>query len=250
MPNNIDKEKKYGDNFQQKSKYTRQNLPQHQLDWENKPETYKIYENPIEVISLPKPEFENNISFWNVIRKRKSTRNYSEKPISLQELSQLLFGMSGITRKSPRFAFRTVPSAGGLFPIEIYPVVNNVSDLESGVYHYRVLKHQLEMIKPGDFREEVMNACLGQRMVLKSAVSFILTAVIERSKWKYLQRTYRYIYLDAGHIGQNLYLTGEALNLGVCSIGAIFDDELNNLLELDGVKETTLYVGTVGSKIR
>ena len=90
--------------------------------------------------------------------------------------------------------------------------------------------------------------CLDQSIAYNSAVNFIWTAVIERSKWKYLQRCYRYIYLDAGHIGQNLYLTAEALGLGACTIGAIYDDELNNLLNIDGIDETAIYVGVVGKR--
>ncbi|TXT61736.1 MAG: Nitroreductase family protein [Promethearchaeota archaeon] len=249
MSEKIDPQERYGDYFQEKSKYTRENLPRHQLDWANKPDTYKIYSNPLELITLPEPEFNKDISFWEVLLKRRSIRNFAKDSISLQELSLLLFGMSGITRKSPQFAFRTVPSAGALYPIEIYPVINHVSDLQKGVYHYRIKEHQLEFFKKGDFRNEVSNACLGQRIAFKSAVNFVMTAMIERSKWKYLQRAYRYIYLDAGHIGQNLYLTAEALNLGICTIGAIFDKELNKVLEVDGKKETAVYVGAVGSKI-
>ena len=113
--------------------------------------------------------------------------------------------MIGLTRKFPQFSFRTVPSAGGLYPIEIYPIINNVKDLNQGIYHYNIPNHSLELLKKGDSRIDIMKGCLDQIMVFNSAVSFVWTAVIERSKWKYLQRCYRYIYLDAGHIGQNLY---------------------------------------------
>ena len=94
-----------------------------------------------------------------------------------------------------------------------------------------------------------MQGCLDQKMVYKSAITLIWTAIIERSKWKYLQRCYRYIYMDAGHIGQNFYLVAEALGLAACSIGAIYDDELNSLLEIDGMKETAIYVGITGKKL-
>lgn len=154
--------------------------------------------------------------------------------------------MTGLTRTFPNFAFRTVPSAGGLYPIEVYPVINNVENIEKGIFHYNIPKHSLELLKDGDFRSEVAKGCLDQNIAYMSAVNFIWTATTERSKWKYLQRCYRYIYMDVGHIGQNFYLIAEALGLGACTIGAIYDDELNELLDIDGINETTIYVGVIG----
>jgi SagB-type dehydrogenase family enzyme len=243
MINNIEN---YGDIFQQKSKYERGKIPQHYLDWSKKPKTYKVYLNAIKKVNLPNPEFDDSIKFWTTIKNRHSTRKFINEPISTMQLSQLLFGMTGLTRRFPQFAFRTVPSAGGLYPIETYPIVNNVEKLDQGTYHYNINDNSLELLKLGDFREKVAKGCLGQMMAYNSAINFIWTVVIERSKWKYLQRCYRYLYLDAGHIGQNFYLVAEALGLGACAIGAIYDDELNNLLEIDGVNETTIYVGVVG----
>jgi SagB-type dehydrogenase family enzyme len=213
----------------------------------NKPKTYKIYENPLKKIKLPNLDFSKDIGFWETIIRRSSTRSFTDNPITLEQVGLLLFSMSGITRKSPRMEFRTTPSAGGLYPIEIYPVINHIKEVPQGIYHYNIEDHELELLKKGDYREEVMNACLNQSMAYYSAVNFIWTAVIPRSKWKYLQRCYRYIYLDCGHIGQNFYLVAEALNLGACTIGAIYDDELNELLELDGKKETSIYVGVAGN---
>ena len=241
---------RYGDNFQQKSKYIRNKLPQHYLDWEHKPETYKTYPDAIKTIKLPEPQFNDSIKFWDVITNRKSIRNFKKDSLSIEDLSLLLFGMMGLTRKFPQYAFRTTPSAGGLFPIETYTVINNVDNIDQGIYHYNVQDHSLECIELGDYRIEVMKACLDQKMVFNSAITFIWTAIIERSKWKYLERCYRYIYMDAGHIGQNFYLVAEALGLGACTIGAIYDDELNNALEIDGIDETAIYVGVTGRRIR
>jgi SagB-type dehydrogenase family enzyme len=238
----------YGDNFQLKSKYIRSQLPQHRLDWTIKPETYKKYTSVLKTIKLPDPIFDKDIKFWDIIKNRKSSRKFRNEPITLENLSLLLFGMTGLTRIFPQFAFRTVPSAGGLYPIEVYPVINNVKNIEQGIYHYNISRHSLELLREGDFRKEITRACLDQRMVYESAANFVWTALIERSKWKYLQRCYRYIYLDAGHIGQNFYLAAEALNLGACTIGALFDDEINEMLEIDGIKETTIYVGVIGKK--
>ena len=239
---------KFGDNFQQKSKYIRNQLPVHQLDWSSKPESFKKYSNAIKTIKLPDPEFDKDLRFWNTILNRKSIRKFKNKPLTLYQLNLLLFGMTGVTRIYPQVAFRTVPSAGGLYPIEIYPIVSIVEGLDKGIYHYNILDHSLEMIKSGDFRLEISKGCLDQKIAYDAAVDFVWTAIIERSKWKYLQRCYRYIYLDAGHIGQNFYLIAEALGLGACTIGAIYDDEINKLLEIDGIKETAIYVGVIGKK--
>lgn len=238
----------YGDKFQQKSKYFRGKLPRHYLDWTSKPKTYKLFPNATEKIKLPKPDFNEKISFWKVIRNRHSSRKFKDKPLNLMEMSLVLYGMSGLTRIFPQYAFRTNPSAGGLYPIETYPVVNNVDSLKQGIYHYNIPEHALELIKEGDFRRDVVEGCLGQKMAYDSAINFIWTAMIERSKWKYLQRCYRYIYMDCGHIGQNFYLIAEALGLGACTIGAIYDDELNKLLDIDGINETTIYVGVIGKR--
>ena len=238
----------YGDEFQKKSKYKRGQLPRHYLDWDEKPSIYKSYPSALDIIEFPEPRFNESTQFWNVITNRKSTRNFSPSPISITELNLILYGITGLTRKFPNFAFRTTPSAGGLYPIETYPIVNNISNLSQGVYHYNIAHHCLELLKKGDFRMEVARACLDQNMAYKSCVNLIWTAVIDRSQWKYLQRCYRYIYMDAGHIGQNFYLVAEALNLGACTIGAIYDDELNQILDIDGNNETSIYVGILGKK--
>lgn len=240
----------YGEDFQQKSKYIRNHLPQHQLDWLNKPDSFKTYSDAIKTIKLPDPEFQDNIKFWKVVLNRQSTRNFKDEPITISQLSLLLFGMSGLTRFYPQVAFRTVPSAGGLYPIEVYPVINNVENLNQGIYHYNIIEHGLELIKHGNYRVDIAKACLDQDMAFNSAVNFVWTAIIERSRWKYLQRCYRYIYMDAGHIGQNFYLIAEALGLGASTIGAIYDDELNDLLGIDGIHETAIYVGVIGKKIK
>ena len=240
----------FGDGFQQKSKYVREKLPRHALDWSRKPKTFKSYPDAVKKINLPDPIFDETIQFWNIIKNRHSTRKFTKEPLSLMDFSLLLFGMSGLNRIFPQFSFRTVPSAGGLFPIEIYPVINSVMNLQEGVYHYNIQNHSIELLKEGDFRRKVAEGCLDQKIAHSSDVNFIWTAVIARTQWKYLQRCYRYIYLDAGHIGQNFYLIAEALGLGACTIGAIYDDELNTLLEIDGINETSIYVGVTGKKFK
>jgi SagB-type dehydrogenase family enzyme len=250
--NSENSSKEIGDKFQSETKYYPGKLPRHFLDFNNKPSLYKDYENLIEVISLPEPEFKLEAKLIEVLANRRSRRNYDpEKPLDLKDLSTLLWATQGTTEKydtqfGPLF-LRTAPSAGALYPIETYLCVRLVSDLKPGIYHFRPHYFDLELLKEADYSEEFSLAALNQKMVRLAQITFVWTAVVERSKWKYLQRAYRYIYLDAGHIGQNLYLAAEALQLGCCTIGAIFDEEANKLLDdVDGVGETVVYMATVG----
>jgi len=121
-----------------------------------------------------------------------------------------------------------------------------VRSIEPGIYHYDVANHQLEQLSQGDFRAEVAGAALDQRMAADANVVFVWTAVFQRSRWKYRQRAYRYIYLDAGHVAQNLALAAVALDLGSCQIAALYDEEANRLLGVDGVEESTIYMSVVG----
>ena len=242
---NNEKEDSYGEIFQQKSKNIigvgRSNVSDQQRS-----SLYKNYENAISRISLPKPEFSPDIKFWDIINKRHTTRAFKNEPLSIMDLSLLLFGMSGLTRVFPKFAFRTIPSAGALYPIEIYAIVNNVDGIEQGIYHYNIEKHELECLKQGDFKKSVAEACYGQRMLQKSAVNFVWTAIIERTRITYEERAYRYIYLDCGHLAQNFYLAAEALGLNACAVGAYYDDEINEILDLDEKEEFAIYMGVVG----
>jgi SagB-type dehydrogenase family enzyme len=247
MSSNKNQQEKYGDNFQQQSKYERGKLPGGYLNWSTKPKTYKVYENPIDFIELPAPKFDPEVKFWDVVRNRQPRRKFINKSLSLMQLSQLLFGTTGITREYPQFSHRIIPSAGALYPIETYISVNNVEDLKRGIYHYNIREHAIELIKEGDFRRSVAEGCLGQSIAERSGVNLLWSAMVERTKWKYKQRGYRYVYLDCGHIGQNFYLVAEALGLGACGIGAIYDDELNKILYIDGIKETVIYVGATGN---
>lgn len=184
------------------------------------------------------------------IKNRKSIRNYSSKPLSFEELSYLLYASCGKQRVEFGHIFRTVPSAGALYPIETYVLVNNVTNVENGIYHYNVFEHALEQIRVGNFGTELMHASLEQNMCKQAAVVFLWVAVFARSVWKYGQRAYRYIYLDAGHIAQNLALAAVALGLGSCQIAAFFDDEVNELIGIDGINESVIYMSSVGVPVR
>jgi len=234
-----------GDTFQNETKYRRGKLLGGMLDWSNKPSIYKEYKDSRK-IEIPRPKSVERMSLDEALRKRRSIRSFSSKSTSKEQLSYLLWASTGIQRKERGYEFRTVPSAGALYPIETYLTVNRVEDVAEGVYHYSVKQHLLEELKLGDFREEVTRAALGQKVCFEAAVVFIWTAIFYRSKWKYNQRAYRYIYLDAGHIAQNLALAATSIGLGSCQIGALYDDELNQILNVDGVEESAIYMSAVG----
>ncbi len=200
-------------------------------------------------IPLPRPEPLGKMSVEEALEKRRSIRDYAPEPISLEELSLLLHLADGITLWRYGIGFRTAPSAGSLYPIEIYLVVNRVEGLKPGIYHYNVRSHALELLREGDFRQEMIFSCVGQEMPGDAAVTFILTAIFQRTRWKYRERAYRYILLEGGHIGQNIYLGATAMGLGACAIGAFLDDPVNGLLGVDGKEEAAIYILTVGKPL-
>ena len=238
-----------GDEFYIGTKYQRGKLPKHGLDWSTKPSVYKEYPDAHR-IPLPSPDIENGPGLWETLSKRRSKRAYNVQPISQKELSQMLWATQGISAKVSGSALRTAPSAGALYPIETYLFINRVVGIEPGLYHYSIETHELELLKAGDMVKAVRAGALDQQIAENAAVVFIWAAVFQRSKWKYLQRAYRYVFLDAGHIAQNLALAAEGLGLGSCQIGALYDDELNNLLELDGVEESVIYMSSVAHSRR
>ncbi len=238
-----------GDEFFEKTKYQRGRLPGHTLDWNSKPPVHKEYSSAPKV-SLPPPQTSNGPDLWQTLESRRSVRAYTDEPLTRQQLSQLLWATQGITAEVSGTDLRTAPSAGALYPIETYLCINNVKGLGSGLYHYDIKNHRLDVLKEGDFSQDIKRGALDQQMAQKAAVVFIWSAVMQRSKWKYLQRAYRYILLDAGHIAQNLALAAEGMGLGSCQIGALYDDELNRLLELDGKSESVIYLSSVSYPAR
>ena len=209
------------------------------------PDSYKSYPNNPK-IELPK---QNNIkteTLNHAILNRRSIRDFSKKPLSKEQLSYLIWASTGIQRKERGFEYRTAPSAGALYPIETYVVINNVKNIAQGVYHYNIESNHLEEIKKGDYRSAIAEAALNQPMCYHAAAVFIWTAIFNRSKCKYGQRAYRYIYLDAGHIAENLALSATSINLGTCQIAALYDDEVNQIIDIDGITESTIYLSVVG----
>jgi SagB-type dehydrogenase family enzyme len=233
-----------GDDFQRGTKYQRGDVGA-PLDWAAKPEVYKTYPSKRQ-IQLPHQFQNQTLPLIEVLRIRNSIRSYSPKALHTADLAFLLWASTGIQRKHYNQEFRTAPSAGALYPIETYLVVNNVEGLEKGLYHYNIQAHTLEELKIGALGKDLSHGALEQEMCQEAQVVFIWTAIFERAKWKYKQRAYRYVYLDAGHIAQNLALSATSIGLGSCQIGAIFDDEINTILDVDGIEESTIYLSTVG----
>jgi len=237
-----------GEQYHQETKYRRGHLPRGYLRWNKKPPPYKQYPDTPR-IPLPEPENHGGPPIWEILKSRRSRRNFAQKPISLDSLSQIIWACQGITRQLAGTGLRTAPSAGALYPVETYLAVNHVSELAQGIYHYPVHRHALERLKEGDYRKQISKAALDQKMCGEAAAVFIWTGIFERSMWKYRQRAFRYIYLDAGHIAQNLALAAQALGLGSCQIAALYDEEVNQILGVDGQAESVLYMSALGHPI-
>jgi SagB-type dehydrogenase family enzyme len=215
------------------------------LDWESKPPVYKEYPDARR-LDLPKFGKMETLSVMEAVAARKSVRLYSGEPMTAETLSFLLWASGGAGRIERGHVFRTAPSAGALYPVETYLVIQSVSGIDPGVYHYSVREHALEEIRLGQYGHDITQAALGQKMCLNAAAVFIWTAIFYRSKWKYKERAYRYIYLDAGHIAENLALAAVSVGLGTCQIGALFDSEVNDIVGVDGKEESVVYMSVVG----
>jgi SagB-type dehydrogenase family enzyme len=197
-----------------------------------------------EVIKLPEPRHDSDVSLEQSLLERRSVRDYSGQPLTLQEISQLTWAAQGLT--DPR-GFRTAPSAGGLYPLELYLVAGDVEDLPPGVYRYQPDGHQLVKTGDGDKRAGLAEAALEQEWVEEGAVDFVFTTVYERTTGKYGERGIRYVHMEAGHAAQNLCLQATALGLGAVTIGAFYDEQVSRLLNLPA-DEQPLYVIPVGRK--
>ena len=183
-----------------------------------------------EIIQLPAPNFKSNTSVEEAIQKRRSVREYSNEPLSLMEVSQILWAAQGITDKI--YGLRSAPSAGALYPLEVYLVAANVRDLPAGIYKNYLKDHSIKKIIEGDKRSAVSNAALRQDAIENSSVVIIITAVYERTSVKYGKRSERYVNMEVGHVGQNIYLQAVSLGLGTVMIGAFDDEALKKVLDL------------------
>jgi SagB-type dehydrogenase family enzyme len=219
-------------------------VPQPPLELEPEPDAPQVALPAPSSLNMPPKELRE------AIEHRRSLRRYSRTPLSMEELSFLLWCTQGVRKVVPGSAtFRTVPSAGARHAIETYLLVNNVQGVPEGLYRFSGLRHVLVEVNRGPgLSDQLTAACLGQPFVKTSAVTFAWAAVVERMRWRYGERGYRYLLLDAGHVCQNLYLAAEAVGCGVCAIAAFADEAVDRLLGFDGERQFTLYLATVGKK--
>ncbi len=238
-----------GGEFIEKTKY--HNLsPSDQMRGQSPPALELGHDQGLPAFELPGPGSiqVHAVDIRTAIEERRSVRRYAAAPLMLDELSYLLWCTQGVKQVVHGTAtMRTVPSAGARHAFESYLLVNNVQDLAPGIYRYLALTHRLVQvdISPGT-SDRMVAACLGQEFVSTCAVAFIWVAVPYRMTWRYSDRGYRYLYIDAGHVAQNLYLSARSVDCGVCAIAAFSDDDMNQLLGLDGENQFVIYLATTG----
>ena len=233
-----------GERFHRETKYRRDSLGEG-IDRSSRPPPAKRYPGA-RTVSLPPHGPGPSRSLGEILRLRRSVRGYADGPLRLEELSFLLWATGGVREVEDGFAFRTAPSAGALYHIETYLLASRVEGVPEGIHHYDVAGHALAEVSPGRFGEALSEAALGQTFLAEAQVVFLWTAVFGRATWKYRQRAFRYVYLDAGHLAQNLALAAAGMGLGSCPVAAFFDDEVNGLLGIDGSAESVLYLTAAG----
>lgn len=193
-------------------------------------------------VSLPDPVFDSKVSVEQALKQRRSVRNFSGKPLTLQDVSQLLWAAQGVTSSR---GFRTAPSAGALYPLEVYLAAGNIEDLPEGLYHYRPDAHDMTRKQTGDPRQAVWQAAMKQSVVRDAPAVFIITGVFSRTMEKYGKRGLQYVLIEAGHAAQNVCLQAVAMDLGSVSIGAFSDETLRKVLNA-GDDIYPIYVLPVG----
>jgi len=197
---------------------------------------------PPDTIPLPEPRYDGDVSVEHALRKRRSVRSYTNDPLDLSEISQILWSAQGIT--SPR-RFRTAPSAGALYPLELYVIAGNIKNLSPAIYKYQPAKHVLVKIVAGDMRSELSRAALGQSAIKKAPAVLLFCAVFERTTGKYGRRGIRYVHMEVGHAAQNVCLQAIALGLKTAVIGAFRDTDVEKVANLAD-NEQPLYLVPMG----
>ena len=199
--------------------------------------------DPVKV-KLPEPAIHGELSVEEALATRRSVREYANQPLSLENISQLLWAAQGITSRD---GLRTAPSAGALYPLEIYLAAGSVDGLKAGVYKYRPYDHELSVVSYGDCRSALSKTALGQSCVKDAPAVFIIAAVYERTQKKYGDRAERYVEIEVGCAVQNIYLQAESLNLGTVVVGAFNDRVMKRVLSM-AKDEQPLAVMSVGKK--
>lgn len=194
------------------------------------------------MIPLPPPHYDGSISLEKTLKLRRSIRQFSAEPLKLADVAQVLWASQGITTPAGR---RTSPSAGALYPLEIYLISGKVSDLGTGIYRYQSAAHNLSRLSPGDSRIKLAQASLHQEAIANAPATIAVFAVFERTTIKYGDRGIRYVHLEAGHAAQNICLQAVAMNLGSVVIGAFQDGEVKRVIGMN-LNERPLYLIPIG----
>jgi SagB-type dehydrogenase family enzyme len=202
-------------------------------------------------IPLPGPEEPMELGLAEAILVRTSARGMAPNRIGFAQLATMLYHAYGITRDNQGTAFprpfRAVPSGGALYPLEIYLHTSRVEELEAGLYHYNPLRHELRLLRHGDDSRRLSEALVQRNLAVDASLILFITAVFERSIFKYGDRGYRFVLIEAGHVGQNLALTATAMGLACLTVGGYADRQIDDLLGIDGVSHSAVYLAAIGS---
>ncbi|MCK4695216.1 MAG: SagB/ThcOx family dehydrogenase [Candidatus Cloacimonetes bacterium] len=205
----------------------------------------------IELIPIEKIKIKRDTLIEN-IKNRKSRRNFSNEPLTVEDLSFLLWASQGVKEVIKRLdkayaTLRTVPSAGARHAFETYLIIHNVSGLEPGVYRYLPIEHKLiYLYSEKNLKEKIIEATLGQKFTGNCSVIFIWSCVAYRGEWRYFTAAHKAMLLDVGHVCQNLYLACEAIDAGTCAIAAYDQEKVDKIIQVDGEEEYTIYLAPVG----
>jgi len=220
--------------------------------YSSKMKTLKFLQDEGEIIKLPQPRYKSDFSIEECLLLRRSIREYKKEPLTLAEVSQILWAAYGINEEidNPpaylRGGLKTAPSAGALYPLEIYLVAGEVTGLEKGVYKYITEDHALQKVQDGDIRADLCNAGLDQDMIEDAPADLVFSGIYSRTTIRYGERgRLKYVPIDVGHAGQNVYLQAIALGIGTCAIGA-FDDEMVKMVMEFPEEEEPMYIMPLG----
>ena len=233
-----------GQRFHYESSYSDEGSKAENPGWGKTVPLYKEYPG-VEKVKLPVPT-RTDASLEKAVEERQSVRSFSDRGLTLAEVSRLLLTADGLTHSRGDWQMRSAPSGGALYPIDVYLVVSKVESLKPGLYHFQVSDSSLELVDAGDFSEQIHVASNEQSSVGSSPITIVMTARFDRSITKYSDRGYRYTYMEAGCICQNIYLQATALKMGTVAVGAFNDDALNRFLKIDGRDEAGLLIMPVG----
>lgn len=217
------------------------------------PPLQKPYSEEASIIDLPPVDGEviQNGDIYSCFKERRSLRKYTEDSMSLKELAYLLWATQGVDKvvgKRNFATFRPVPSGGARHAFETYLAINRVEGLEKGIYRYLHKDHQLVLVQSGDFLDKVAAAAEEQKFIANAAVVFIWSCFPARCEWRYSVAAPKLILLDAGHVCQNLYLSCQSIGWGTCAVASYDQEKMDELIQVDGQEEFTVYLAPVGKK--